>query len=121
MTASVVNLLIEQGTTFKRKLELKDGLGVAINLTNVTFRGSVRKTANATDVLGSFVFEIAAPASDGVVYMSMPASVTATLPTTGESYAKLTKATYDVEMIDALSQVTRLMNGEITISPEVTK
>lgn len=122
MAASVVNILIEQGSTFIRKLEFKDSLGVAINLSGFSFRGSIRKTSKSTaEVLADFEFEIQLPESDGVAIMSISAENTAKIPTTGENYSKLTVYTYDVEMIDSNGIVTRIMNGNASISPEVTR
>lgn len=118
MAAGVADLYIEQGTTFARTLTLSDGTN-PIDLTGYTARGQIRAGATSATIIASFTFVIT-PLT-GTIVMSLTADETSAIATTGDKYSSLTKYYYDVEIEDAVGTVTRILNGQITVSPEVTK
>ena len=123
MAAGIADLIIQQGETFTRYLTLVGPAPTSapIDISTYTFRGQIRANAQATEVLANFTFSFPNGGTDGVVAMSLTDTETSALPATGTKYSSYTKVQYDVEMEDASGNVTRLLNGQISISPEVTK
>lgn len=113
MPAVNYDILIEQGATYKQKIVWKDSNGVAINLTTYTGRMQVRQLntesilLNLTEGSGIELF------ADGSIEITATATQTSALPIV---YAK-----YDLELEDSSGVVTRLMQGNVTISAEVTR
>ena len=119
MAAGVTDLYIEQGATFTRTLTLESSPGVPINLTGYVARGKIKTGATSVNSIADFVCTIGAPLT-GVIDVSLTSTITAGIPTTGEKYSSVAKYYYDIEM-ESGGVVTRLLNGQITVSPEVTK
>lgn len=114
MAAGTHNIVIEQGATFLRTLQILDSLDAPVNLSDVTVvRGQIRKTYSAPT---SFAFSLSVSnAALGLISWSMSAAVTETIPTSSiESYV------YDVELVRADS-IERILQGTATIYPEVTR
>lgn len=123
MSAGCVNLKIDQGATFYRLLKLKTSLGEPIDLTQNEFRGQIRKHAGDKKLLACFTFEILNQTTNpGEVVMTLTADETAQLPAARHNSAKkiVRELSYDVERVDALGEVERVMEGIIYLSPEVT-
>lgn len=104
---------IEQGATFSRTLALTDSSGDVFPLTGYSARMQIRKTydstilADSTDNLTLTISE-----AEGLITMTMNATETAKLDET--------EAIYDLE-IENDAVTTRLIEGNVTISREVTK
>lgn len=123
MPAGVCNLIIEQGTSFSRTITLTDSqvVPVAINLTGYTARAQMRTAANAVDIVATFACTIAAPLT-GTIALTLTDEQTSAIPTVGKTaYDKLTKYVWDMEIESAGGEVTRILNGIVEVSPEVTK
>lgn len=123
MAAGVCNLLIQQGETFTRTITLTDNqtIPAPINLTGYVARAQMRTAANATDVVESFTCTIDAPTS-GAIIISLSATETSAIPTVGKTaYDKLSKYVWDMEIESASGVVTRILNGSVEVSPEVTR
>jgi len=114
MSAGTYNLIIDQGSDFAIRLTLSQG-GAPINLTGYSARAQLRSTKISTgSPVASFTCNVAAPASNGVVNMQMLNTLTTGL-TPGKYY-------YDLEIYTAAdAQVTRVLQGEVTLTPEVTR
>jgi len=112
MSAGKLDLKMEQGVTFLKTLVLKDALGAYININLCIFRGQIRESF-ASSTFVPFAFTIVNGAA-GAVTMALTDAQTSTLKA-GPKYV------YDVEMVDASGSVTRIMQGTIKISPEVTR
>jgi hypothetical protein len=105
-------LTVDQGTTFETNLDLIADDGTAINVTNYLFSGQIRKSyysANATANLTITVVN----AANGNVNLSLNAATTANI--------KAGRYLYDVKMEDTANIVTRIVEGIITITPQVSK
>lgn len=116
MAAANYDILIEQGATFLLHITYKDSLGVPINLTGFTARMQVRKKYSDTNALLTLTTEtgeITLGGAAGTVDLAAPA--TATEDVTVQC------GVYDLELRNAAGVVTRLLQGNVTISPEVTK
>jgi hypothetical protein len=125
MAAGTYDILIEQGATFSIILSLKDENFVAIDLTGLTFRGYIKKAFTDTAREAEFNFELLNQndaATKGKVKVSLTPAQTAAMTTnaTGTNRA-ITTMVYDIESQSVLGEVTRWLQGEAKISPEVTK
>ena len=110
--ARVLNLSIDQGTTFSANITAKDSTGSIRDLTNYTARAQIRKSYNSANST-SFSANIDVPAS-GNVTLSLTDAVTANL--------KYGRYVYDVELVKANTLVVeRLVEGIVSVYPEVTR
>ena len=112
--ATVNNLVIDQGTTFSLTITVADANGNDINLTGYTLRAQMRKGYGATSFTS---FTVAAPApATGELIISLTDTQTSAL--------KAGRYVYDVEIVAPVgegSTVTRVLEGIITVTPEVTR
>lgn len=121
MAAKVEDLLIEQGATFKKTITISSN-GTPIDLTGFVARGQIRIGATSPVVVSSFTFTFVEPrTTTGQIIMELPATITETMPTTGDKYSSLTKYQYDVEAESPTGIVYRLLNGGANVSPEQTR
>ena len=111
MAAGTYNFVLDQGATFTRQLTVKDD-GSAMNLTGYSVASKMRSTHDSSTVVGTFTCTIS-NATGGVITMSMNNSTTAAI----EEGIYV----YDLEMTSGSGRVTRLMEGRITVNPEVTR
>ena len=115
--AQYEELTIDKGTDVTLQLELEDTNGNAKNLTNYTVAGKVKKTYNTSDSdATAFTAEVKAPATGGVVNLSLSNTQTDAL--------KAGRYVYDVEISfvdsDAQTVIERVLEGTITVTPSVT-
>ncbi len=111
------DMTIYQGATFDVTLTWKTGdPATAVNLTTYTARMQLRSTVESstvalelTDANGRLILGGAA----GTIRLLLTATDTAALAQGG--YA------YDLELVTASGTVTRLVEGRVTVSPEVTR
>ncbi len=114
--SNVLNIDIYQGATFKRVLTLTEAT-VPINLTGYSIAGQIRPGYNNSTLIASFDFTIRNQGtSPGVVDMSLDADVLIALDLKDDKVYF-----YDVEITSGSGEVTRIMQGEATVKPEVTK
>lgn len=104
------NIIINQGTTFSTTINLTDDNGDPINLTGYTGRSQMRKHYTSSN---SQSFTVSLNSSEGIVTLALTASQTANL--TAGRYV------YDVEVISAANVVSRIVEGIVTVTPEVTR
>lgn len=116
MAAADYDILIEQGSTFTLPIIWKDSEGVPINVTGYTARMQIRKTVKSAEVL------ISATTENGRITLGgATGAVTVTIPATITDDIIVKSAVYDLELQSAAGVVTRLIQGAVTISPEVTR
>lgn len=123
MSAGSLNFTIEQGTTFQRKITLTDSLSVPIDLTGRTFRGKIKLVAGDGATVADFTFTLLNQLTNpGEVYMSLTDAQTSAIPVDEQTSAEkvLKDYAYDVEMVVG-GEVERVLEGVVSISPEVTK
>lgn len=115
---SAVNLLlvIEQGATFNKRLTWKDSDGVPIDLTGYDARMKIREFTDSPSTLVSLTVangRIFLGGALGTIDLFIRA-------TTTELFSWEGNAVYDLELIIG-SEVVRLVEGNVTLSPEVTR
>jgi len=109
--AIISNLTIDQGSTFSVDIDVTDADGDALNLTNYTVKGQMRKTYTSSTAT-TFESEIT-NATGGVVTISLTATATNGL--------KAGRYVYDVEITSPTSVVTRIVEGQVEVTPGVTQ
>jgi hypothetical protein len=115
MAAGTLNFTIEQGATFNLLLTWEID-GTPVNITNWTARLAARVDVEDTEVILSLTTSnggITLGGAAGTISLNQTATQTALLP--AGTYV------YDLELISAAAAVTRLVQGELNISPEVTR
>lgn len=106
--ATKANIVLDQGTTFSSTIELLDQNDEALDVSAYTARGQMRKHYSSTNSV-SFSTSL----SNGSLVISLTANQTANIISG--------RYVYDLELINPSSQVTRILEGIITVTPEVTK
>jgi hypothetical protein len=116
MAAGNYDLVIEQGATFYQEIIWKDSSETPIDLTGYTARMQVRKTVKSSDTILSLTTE------NGRITLGDDAG-TITLEVDAEDTADLTEfcGVYDLELEAGDGTVTRLLQGQIEVSREVTR
>lgn len=106
------SLRVEQGATFTLTALLADQYGQPFNLTGYSVASQIRH--NYTDAIpsASFTCSIDSPATSGSLTISLPAS--ASMGLTSCVYK------YDLEITSG-SQVVRVFEGPVEVSPNVTR
>lgn len=105
-------LTIDQGTTFESTIDLVGDDGAAINVAGYIFSGQVRKSYYSTKAAANITISVTNTAN-GNLTISIPANTTANI--------KAGRYLYDIKMRDTSNVVTRIVEGIITVTPQVTK
>ena len=111
MAAGTYNFTIEQGTTFNRVLTLQEN-GSAMNLSGYSVASQIRSTHDSSSVVGTISCTVSS-AANGQITLSMTNSTTSAI----EEGIYV----YDIEITSAAGSVTRILQGSVTVSPEVTR
>ena len=110
--AMISNLTIDQGSSFSVDIDVSDADGDPLNLSGYSANGHMRKTYSSstfTDLNAEIFNE-----PNGVVRISL---------TPAQSNAiKAGRYVYDVEITKtATSEVTRVVEGQVDVTPGVTR
>jgi hypothetical protein len=116
MAAGNYDLYMEQGATFSLVITWKDSSNTPINLTSYTARMQVRRTKQSTTVI------VEASTTDGrIVLGGALGTITVTIPATVTDDLDFGCGVYDLEVESSGGQVTRLIEGGVSFSKEVTR
>ena len=117
MAAAQADLVIEQGATFSQSFQWTDSSGAAVDLTGYTGRMQIRQNVSASTTIADLT-----TANGGIVINGATGTVTAKIAATDTSAMTFSQAVYDLELIapDGIT-VTRLVQGGVTLSKEVTR
>ncbi len=110
--AAVANLSIDQGATFTSDITVKDINGNVFDLTGYTAVAKLAKGYSSTRTRTAMATSFATDRTTGVLTISLTANQTAALDP--ERYV------YDVEITSSTGTVTRVLEGIITVRPEVS-
>jgi len=111
--ASILNQVINQGETFSKLITVYETDGSTIqNLSAYTPTSQLRKNYTST-AYTTILATIQTPATNGIIVMSLTAVQTAAL--------KAGRYVYDLQITHSDETVKRIIEGVITIRPEVTK
>lgn len=109
--AIISNMVIDQGTTFTAEVDVTDSEGNILDLDGYSAAAQMRKTYSSSTAT-NFTATIAS-ASEGTVSISLTPTQTNAL--------KAGRYVYDVEITDAGGIVTRVVEGQIEVTPGVTR
>ena len=104
------NLLIDQGSDFSTEIDVLDDNGDPVILTGFTGAAQMRKHYTSST---STAFNVSINASEGTVTLSMNAATSSTV-TPG-------RYVYDCELTSSSNVVSRLVEGIVTVTPQVTR
>ena len=110
MAIATVNLRIDQGATYTNEWIWRQN-GEPVDLTDYSARGHVRKTFNSPLLLD--LTSYITLGDEGTITVEVPSTATEGLHWPG--YAR-----YDIELEDGDGIVTRLLEGKVVLSQEVT-
>lgn len=105
---SKVNIIIDQGTSFSTTVELTDAQDQPVNTAIYTARGQIRKH-----------FESNSSTAFTTSFLQNELTISLTANQTSNLVAG--RHVYDVELVDNSNNVIRLLEGVVTVTPEVTK
>lgn len=108
--ATKANLVIDQGADFNTTLSLSDPNGNRFSLTNYTGRSQIRKhytSSTATEMT--------------VVLDDNTSTVTLSLTANQTSSLAAGRYVYDVELTNTSNSVVRIVEGIVTVTPQVTR
>lgn len=108
--ATKANIVVDQGATFSTVLTITDENDVIFDLTGYTGAAQLRKhytSSNATN------FTVALDSSLGTVTLSLTANQTANLVAG--------RYVYDVEVTSSSNIISRVVEGIVTVTPNVTR
>lgn len=105
---SKVNLIVDQGTNFNTIIELTDENNDPLNVTGYSASGQIRKHPGSNTAV-SFTTNL----SNGYLTISLSHAQTSNIVPGRYSY--------DVELTDASNVRIRIIEGIVTVTPEVTR
>lgn len=126
MRAGTYNFTCEQGSTFTRLIELEEpdliadptgGTHVPLNISGYTARMQIRRTIDSSTVIVNLTTEnggltVNPTDPENQILISMSDDVTASISTSG---------VYDLEIESPTGVVSRVLQGAVTLSQEVTR
>jgi len=116
MPAGKHNIYIEQGATWSLPLRWQDADEVPIDLTGFTARMHIRK--KVTDP----AYEIELTTEDGGITLGgVDGTINLFIGAADTSLIDIKTGAYDLELVSPGGVVTRLLEGAVTVSFEVTR
>lgn len=109
--AIYANLTVDQGSDFSSTVSVVDSLNQSLDLTGYTFRGQVRKTYTSTTAVDFTLFSNAPITGD--ISLSLSSSQTADM--------KAGRYHYDIEIVSSGGTVTRVLEGQLEVTPRATR
>ncbi len=109
------DITIYQGASFSQVFTWKDENGAAINLTGYTARLKVRPAIDSSTVL------ISLADGSGITLGGAAGTITVSISATDTAALTAMLGVYDLELISGSGAVTRLLQGNLIISNEVTR
>lgn len=116
MSAGSYNITIEQGATYSQVMTWRDSNNALVNLTGYTARMQIRTDYAATTSVLVLTTEngmITLGGALGTITLNVTDASTSAIP--ARNYV------YDLELVSGGGLVTRLLQGVVAVSPEVTK
>jgi len=111
--AAYVELYMDQGATFNNIINLTDDItNASLNISGYTVRSQMRRSYYSTNASANITCTIS-NAANGEITMSLSAANTSSI--------KAGRYLFDLETVDTGGVVTRVLEGIITVTPEVTR
>jgi hypothetical protein len=111
--AAYVELYMDQGATFNNVINLTDDVtNTYVNVSGYAVRSQMRRSYYSVNASANIVCTIT-DAANGEITMSLGASNT--------SLIKAGRYLFDLETVDRSNTVSRVLEGIITVTPEITR
>lgn len=104
------NLIIDQGASYSTSINVTDDDDNIIDLTGYTAVAQMRKHYTSVTY---YSFDVTVNGSQGDVVLSMSANATNIIPAG--------RYVYDCELTDTTGNRSRLVEGIVTVTPQVTR
>lgn len=120
MAASVYDLYIEQGATYRMRVRLYDADNQPLDITGYTARSQIRQAITTSAFIHEMTTEnggIVVNGAGGYLDLSITDLVT-------KGFKFTSPAVWDIELVAPValnSVVTRLLKGNVYLDPEVTR
>jgi hypothetical protein len=105
------NLTVDQGSTFLAYVDVTDSSGNVLNLAGYTVAGQIRKTYSSTTAI-NFSASVS-NAAGGTISLGLNDTDTNTM--------KPGRYVYDVEILNSNGTRTRVLEGQVEVTPGVTQ
>lgn len=112
--AGTLNLTLAQGSTWSVTLTYKDANGAAINLSGYSAAMQVRVSHAATSTVLSLT------SGSGITLGGAAGTITISVTAIATAAIEAGTYVYDLELVTGAT-VTRLIEGSLTVTPEVTR
>lgn len=106
------NIVVDQGADYSASIDVTDSDGDNIDLSGYTAAGQIRKTYSSSTAV-DFTVAVASPASAGILNIS--------LSNTQTNAMKAGRYVYDIEITNSGGAKTRVLEGQVEITPGVTQ
>lgn len=110
------DFIIKKGATFSKELRWKDENGTPINLTGYIARMQIRETVESTTTIVDLTTENGRIALGGAL-----GTITLTISATDTMSITQSSAVYDLELVAGGGLVTRLLEGDVLFTDNVTR
>lgn len=104
------NIFIEQGTDFQLTIEIADETGAALDLTNYLVYSQMRRSYDSPDAI-----DITVDVTDAV-----NGELTLFVPHSQTEVMRPGHYVYDVEIVSIDNVISRVLEGQVVVSPGVT-
>ena len=105
------NIVIDQGADYSASIDVTDSDGDTIDLSGYTAAGQIKKTYSSSTAV-DFTVSIASPATAGILNIG--------LSNTQTNAMKAGRYVYDIEITNSGGVKTRVLEGQVEITPGVT-
>ena len=109
--AARADIIIDQGTTFETVVTVTDDDGNVVNLTDYEAASQIRILHTSSSVTSTFV--ISNGGTNGQLTLTLSSSATGGMDAG--------RYVYDVEVTTAAGVVSRVVEGIVTVNPQVTR
>lgn len=113
--AALVNLLIQQGADFSHVISLQNSDGSPMVLSGYSAKMQIRPAAGSA----TLILELST-ANGRITINGLAGQITLNIPNATTTTLVTGSAVYDLEITDGSGIITRVMQGNVTLSPEVT-
>lgn len=107
--ATKLNLIIDQGTTYSTSFQVNGDDGNPLDLSSYTINSYIRKTYTSS----SYVAFSTSANNSGYVTLSLSSNSSSNLVAG--------RYVYDVEAVSSSNTTSRLIEGIVTVTPQVTR
>ncbi len=114
--AGIYNIICDQGATNTRTLTWRTEAGALVNLSGYTGRMQVRADHDSTTTILSLT-----TANGGITLGGALGTILITVSSTESATLTPGEYVYDLELVAAGGEVTRLVQGTFLVRPEVTR